>query len=77
MKYSVTRLRQNLYRILDEVLEKGIPVEIDRKGQILKIVPRKPIHKLDNLEPHQVVSGDPQSLLKINWANVWKQGENL
>lgn len=41
MPYSATRLRQNLYAILDSVLENGQPVEIERKGHILRIVPEE------------------------------------
>ena len=35
---TASSLRQNIYTILDEVLETGVPVEIERKGQILRIV---------------------------------------
>jgi len=39
MIISTSALRQNLYRLLDQVLETGIPLEIKRKGKLLKIVP--------------------------------------
>ena len=35
---TASKLRENVYRILDEVLETGIPVEINRRGKKLKIV---------------------------------------
>jgi len=31
MKLSASSLRQNIYRILDEVLETGVAVEIERR----------------------------------------------
>ena len=34
MVLTATKLRQNLYRILDEILDSGIPVKINRKGKI-------------------------------------------
>lgn len=30
---------EDIYRILDQVLETGVPVEIERRGKLLKIVP--------------------------------------
>ena len=41
MIFTATKLRQNLYNILDGVIDSGIPVEIERKGVLLKIVPEK------------------------------------
>jgi prevent-host-death family protein len=68
MKLSASKLRQNLYQVLDEVLEKGTPVEIERKGKILKIVPGKSDSKLMNLEPHDTIIGDPESIINIDWS---------
>jgi hypothetical protein len=31
--YSVPRLRANLYKVLDRVLETGVPVEVDWSGE--------------------------------------------
>ncbi len=45
MKYSVSKLRANLYRVLDTVIETDIPVEIVRKGEVLKIIPSETIDK--------------------------------
>jgi hypothetical protein len=44
---TASKLRENIYRILDEILETGIPVEIERKGRILRIVPAQPPKALD------------------------------
>jgi len=77
MKISATRLRQNLYQILDQVLEKGIQVEIERKGHILKIVPEHPVNKIDSLENHNVIEGKPESIIHMNWQKYWKGDKNL
>ena len=37
MKVTSTQLRQNIYKLLDEVLSSGVPLEIERNGKILKI----------------------------------------
>jgi len=36
---TVTELRGNIYKLLDEVLNTGIPIEIKKGGKKLKIVP--------------------------------------
>ena len=71
MVYSATKLRQNLYNILDGVIESGIPVEIERKGHKLKIMPENPVSKLELLEEHDVINGDPESLVSIDWSDTW------
>jgi len=76
MKLSVSKFRQNLYQVLDEVLEKGTPVEIERKGKILKIVPGKSDSKLMNLEPHDTIIGDPESIINIDWSTEWAEIKN-
>ena len=76
MVYSATKLRQNLYNILDSVIEKGIPVEIERKGVLLKIIPDKPVSKWDRLEVHDIINGDPNDLVSHDWSREWKE-DNL
>ncbi|MCD6398285.1 MAG: hypothetical protein J7L71_12180 [Spirochaetaceae bacterium] len=77
MVYTATKLRQNLYNILDSIIDNGIPVEIKRKGVILKIVPEKTVSKWKRLEPHNVIIGDPESIVSIDWSKEWNSGENL
>ncbi len=63
-----TVLRSNVYNILDEVLETGIPIEINKKGKHLKIIPNEPKSKVDNLVPHPgVINGDPEDLVEFSW----------
>jgi len=38
-KVTLTELSNNIDRLLDEVLETGIPLEINKNGKLLKIVP--------------------------------------
>jgi len=73
MRYSVSKLRANLYRVLDQVLESGTPVEIERKGKLLKIVPAEQGDKLANLKPHpDYMKCDPESLVHMDWSKEWK-----
>lgn len=77
MKITSTKFRQNLYRLLDEVLKTGIPLEIYRKGRILKIIPDKPKSKLSNLESHDIIVGKPEDIIDIDWSKEWDEGKDL
>ncbi len=67
-----SRLRADLYRILDRVLETGKPVEILRKGRILRIV-AEPEGKLDLLKPHpDFIQGDKEELVHMDWSDQWR-----
>ncbi|CAD5910961.1 Antitoxin [Planktothrix tepida] len=67
---SVTpkELQGNLDNLLDEILRTGIPLEIDRGGKRLRIVPVEKLEKLQNLvyRPH-VILGEPDDLIDLNW----------
>ncbi len=64
-------LRANLYRILDRVLATGEPVNITRKGKLLRITPLLP-SKLDLLKPHPYcINGDPEDLVHMDWSDEW------
>jgi hypothetical protein len=74
MKVTATKLRQNVYAILDQVLETGVPVEIERKGRILKIEPEKKPSKFDRIPPMPTAwVGDPQDIFKIDWMKDWRE----
>jgi hypothetical protein len=63
---SLTRLRSNLYKVVDEIIETGIPVEIERNGRKLKIVLEEKKSKLANLTPHDCIVGDPEDLVSLS-----------
>jgi antitoxin (DNA-binding transcriptional repressor) of toxin-antitoxin stability system len=48
---SPTELRSNIYKLLDEVLSSGVPLEINKGGEILRIVPVATTNKLSNWFP--------------------------
>ena len=71
--YSISRLRADLYRVIDRVLETGEPVEIERNGRRLRIVPAEAASRLAALRPHpEYLSGDPESLVHVDWSDEWK-----
>jgi hypothetical protein len=72
MVLTASKLRENIYRILDQVLETGIPVEIRRKGRIVKISAEEPPSKLSRLRPRRYLRCDPESLVHLDWSEEWR-----
>ena len=72
MAIKASNLREDIYRILDQILETGVPVEIERRGKILKIVPTEPRSKLDNLTPRPYLLSDPEDLVHLDWSGEWR-----
>jgi len=68
---TASRLRQDIYRILDEVLETGVPVEIERRGKVLKIVPPEEFSKLDGLQRRDYLATDPEDVVHVDWSGTW------
>lgn len=69
-RYAATKLRANLYRVLDRVLATGIPVEIERGGKLLRIVPAEPVDNLKRLQPHpEYLACDPEAIVHLDWSS--------
>jgi antitoxin (DNA-binding transcriptional repressor) of toxin-antitoxin stability system len=72
-RYTASRLRANLYRVLDRVLETGEPVEIERKGRLLRIEAVPPTDRLSRLRPHpEAIRADPETLVHLDWSAEWQ-----
>ena len=75
MAITASELRHNIYKLLDEVLETRVPLEIERKGERLRIVPAEPMSKLDCLIPHpDAWVGDPDDIFHMDWLKEWRPG---
>ncbi|MBK9170664.1 MAG: type II toxin-antitoxin system Phd/YefM family antitoxin [Bryobacterales bacterium] len=61
------------HRILDAVVESGEPVEIVRKGVVLRIAVAKTPSKLARLKKRDVFVGDPDDILRMNWLDGWSE----
>ncbi len=73
-----TELRNNIYNVLDEVLASGIPVEIIRKGKILKIIAVDTVDKLQNLSKRpDFITDDSEDLSDIHWDEFVKLDTDL
>ncbi|HEX5713987.1 MAG TPA: hypothetical protein VFX85_11790 [Solirubrobacterales bacterium] len=72
MAISASKLRANVYRLLDEVLDSGRPLEIERKGKILVIAPKEEQSLWDRLPRREgYIVGDPGDLVHIDWLSEW------
>ena len=72
IEIAPTELRKNIYKLLDQVLESGKPIEIKRKGKRLLIIPAEPESKLERLESHpDCIAGDPEDFVHIDWSGEW------
>lgn len=68
-----SELRRNVYRLLDEVLETGIPLEVERNGRRVRISPVERRSRLDQIVPNpDYFVGDPGDILRIDWSKEWK-----
>lgn len=74
MKYTATQLRNDIYRILDRVIETGEPVEIERGGRKLRIVVEGARKKppIRWVKRDGVITGDAEDYTHIDWTETWK-----
>lgn len=73
MGISASRLRADIYRLLDEVLETGQALEIERRGRVLEIVPKDTGPRLDRLPRRpDFIAGDPEDLISLDWSGEWR-----
>lgn len=78
MAITATKLRSDLYRVIDDVIRKGVAVEVELRGKKVRIVPAEPRDKLANLvkRPGAIV-GDPGRLARVKtfdeakWRKKW------
>ena len=72
MPLTASKLRENIYRILDEVLRTGNPVEVVRRGRVIRIAPGDSQPTLDRLQKRSVIVGDPEDLVHLDWSDEWR-----
>ena len=79
MTVTASKLREDIYNILDSVLKTGEPVEIERKGRLLRIVadapPQSRIARIRSRPG--LINGNPEDLAEIDWSADWNPEGNL
>jgi hypothetical protein len=77
MAISASKLRADVYRLLDEVLETGQPLEIERGGKTLVVTPKEKQSIWDRLPRREgYIVGDPDELIHIDWSSEWNPDPN-
>ena len=78
MTITATKLRSDLYRVINDVIKKGVPVEVELRGKKVRIVPAEPRDKLANLiKRPSVIVGDAGRLAQVKtfdeakWRQKW------
>jgi len=72
MALTASKLREDIYRILDRVLETGIPVEVRRKGKTLRIEAVEPRSRMARLKRRPYLSEDPEEIIHLDWSKEWR-----
>ncbi len=63
MALTASELRRNIYRLLDQVLETGVPLEIQRGDQKLQISAIDGPSKIESLPLRNLFACDPDELV--------------
>lgn len=70
---TASELRAHIFKILDQVIETGVPVEIERKGRIVRLVADVPSSKLTQLvRRDDFIAGEPDDLVHLDWSDEWR-----
>lgn len=73
MILTASKLREDIYRVLDHVLATGEPVEIERNGRRLRIIADDPPSRMSRLVRRDgVVTGDSDDLVHLDWSDEWQ-----
>ena len=65
---TATELRKDIYRVLDDVLETGVPQEVTRGARTLMIVPAGGRRlRLEDLTRREALSCSPDELVETSW----------
>ncbi len=75
MKITASKLRENIYSVLDEVLRTGRVVEIVRRGQTIRLVPPRKRSKLSRLKKRPCFLCDPQEIIEMDWSSEWSEAQ--
>jgi len=70
---TATELRKDVYRLLDQVVDSGETIEVNRKGKLIRIAPVGKVNPLASLKPHpDCIRGDPDDLVHMDWSTNWQ-----
>ncbi|MCX7115113.1 MAG: hypothetical protein NTW08_04325 [Gammaproteobacteria bacterium] len=69
---SLTELRNDLYNKIDTLIETGVPIELKRKGHLIKIITTTKASKLARLPKRaDFVIESPEDIIHHDWLKDW------
>ena len=72
MRITPSQLRADIYNLIDRVIETGEPLEIERRGVLVRLVPPREVGWLERLPRRDdVIVGDPEDLVHVDWSGEW------
>jgi hypothetical protein len=74
---TASQLRADVYRLLDRAIASGEVLEIERNGVIVRLVPPRASSWLDRLPRRDLVVGDPDDLVEMDWSTSWDPDEAM
>lgn len=78
MHVTPTELRADLYRLLDSVIAGGEPILVRRGGVTLRIALAAGAAAALPLPLRaDLIVGDPEDLVQIDWSKAWNAGRDL
>ncbi len=80
MTVTPTELRADLYRLLDAIVASGEPLLVRRGAVTLRIAVAAHPDAPPMLPPplrQDLIVGDPDDLVHMDWSGAWTAGEGL
>ena len=73
-RITASRLRDDIYNILDRISETGVPVEVVRHGRILEIARKtSPVKPARRGRRKRAMIGDPEDFVHMDWLRYWTE----
>ena len=72
MPVTASKLRENIYRILDQVLETGSLSRLKGMEDPQDRASRNTAEVRDLIDRRDFVRGDPEDIVHLDWSNAWR-----
>jgi hypothetical protein len=72
MVISPTEFRKNLYKLLDQILRSGQPIEIEWAGGSVLVLPKNQASKLSRLVKRKGFKGTTDRIAGMDWSKSLK-----
>jgi antitoxin (DNA-binding transcriptional repressor) of toxin-antitoxin stability system len=75
---TLTELRADLYKVVDQIIKTGVPVVVQRNGHLIKIVLADGSSKLERLtQKSGVINCDPEDIVHCDWFQEWSELKDI